>query len=86
MISLFLLRQVANAAKVNASGVLIYPDPEDFDFDDASGDSPELFGHVSVKTLIVYEFYSHIEILRFTEISLHSSAARLIFFCLFVYF
>lgn len=34
--------KVANAAKVNASAVLIYPDPDDFDFEDTT----ELFGHV----------------------------------------
>ncbi|XP_075876851.1 transferrin receptor 1a isoform X2 [Nelusetta ayraudi] len=34
--------KVANAAKVNAAAVLIYPDPDDFEFEDTT----ELFGHV----------------------------------------
>lgn len=34
---------MANAAKLNASAVLIYPDPEDYSFEDTT----ELFGHVS---------------------------------------
>lgn len=38
-----LTTQVANAAKLNASAVLIYPDPEDYSLED----SAELFGHVS---------------------------------------
>lgn len=44
---LFCLQQVANAAKVNAAAVLIYPDREDFNFEE-SEDTTELFGHVSV--------------------------------------
>lgn len=35
--------QVANAAKMGASAVLIYPDPTDYPI----GDSTQLFGHVS---------------------------------------
>ena len=35
--------QVANAASVNASAVLIYPDPADYSFDEGAA----LFGHVS---------------------------------------
>lgn len=35
--------QVANAAKVNASAVLIYPDPADYSLEDGA----QLFGHVS---------------------------------------
>lgn len=35
--------QVANAAKQNASAVLIYPDPEDYPLEAGT----ELFGHVS---------------------------------------
>lgn len=35
--------QVANAAKLNASAVLIYPDPEDYPLEVGM----ELFGHVS---------------------------------------
>lgn len=42
-------KQVANAARVNASAVLIYPDRDDFNFEE-SEDTTELFGHVSVKT------------------------------------
>ncbi|XP_038134815.1 transferrin receptor 1a [Cyprinodon tularosa] len=34
--------KVANAAKMNASAVLIYPDPSDYSF----GDNTELYGHV----------------------------------------
>lgn len=44
----FLFQQVANAARVNASAVLIYPDREDFNFEE-SEDTTDLFGHVSVK-------------------------------------
>lgn len=35
--------QVANAARLNASAVLIYADPEDYSLEDTA----ELFGHVS---------------------------------------
>lgn len=38
--------QVANAAKMGASAVLIYPDPADYSI----GDSTALFGHVSVSS------------------------------------
>lgn len=48
---LFCLQQVANAAKVNAAAVLIYPDREDFNFED-SEDTTEFFGHVSVLYLL----------------------------------
>lgn len=41
------MQQVANAAKVNASAVLIYPDPEDYPFESTT----ELYGHVSVDNL-----------------------------------
>lgn len=39
--------QVANAAKMNASAVLIYPDPADYLFEN----NAQLFGHVSVDRL-----------------------------------
>lgn len=35
---------------MNASAVLIFPDREDFNFEE-SEDNTELFGHVSVKTV-----------------------------------
>lgn len=44
-----MLRQVANAARVNASAVLIYPDLDDFSFEE-SEDTTDLFGHVSERT------------------------------------
>lgn len=36
--------QVANAAKVKASAVLIYPEPTDYPI----GETTQLYGHVSV--------------------------------------
>lgn len=47
--SVFLV-QVANAANLNASAVLIYPDPEDYSLEDTT----ELFGHVSLITAPVH--------------------------------
>lgn len=41
--------QVANAAKMNASAVLIYPDPDDYSIEA----DIQLFGHVSVDHLEV---------------------------------
>lgn len=69
---LVLLRQVANAAKVNASAVLIYPDPDDFEFEDTT----ELFGHVSVKRHSFMNVF-YIEILQFSEVPLHSSVVHI---------
>lgn len=40
---LIFLHQVANAAGLGASAVLIYPDPQDYDYLDET----ELYGHVS---------------------------------------
>lgn len=48
----FPLQQVANAAKVNASAVLIFPDRDDYQFEE-SEDATELFGHVSMKTVLL---------------------------------
>lgn len=47
--------QVANAARLNASAVLIYPDPQDYPI----GDTVELFGHVSEPRLCRIESVSH---------------------------
>lgn len=66
------LRQVANAAKVNAAAVLIYPDPDDFEFEDTT----ELFGHVSVKRHSFMNVF-YIEILQFSEVPLHSSVVHI---------
>lgn len=55
---LFLLQQVANAAKVKAAAVLIFPDRDDFKFEN-SEDTTELFGHVSVKTKRNYKGFLH---------------------------
>lgn len=38
--------QVANAARMKASAVLIYPDPADYSI----GENTELYGHVSETT------------------------------------
>lgn len=45
LLTLVFLTQVANAAKLNASAVLIYPDPADYQY--LFEDTMELFGHVS---------------------------------------
>lgn len=55
----FPLQQVANAAKVNASAVLIFPDRDDYQFEE-SEDATELFGHVSVKTVLLRSSAVHI--------------------------
>lgn len=46
----FVPTQVANAAKMNASAVLIYPDPADYLFES----NAQLFGHVSVDRLAAW--------------------------------
>lgn len=49
--------QVANAASVNASAVLIYPDPTDYSFDEETN----LFGHVCTG-LKVHLLFTHIHV------------------------
>lgn len=46
-----LLSQVANAARLNASAVLVYPDPADYSLQD----NVELFGHVRLCLGVVVE-------------------------------
>lgn len=56
--------QVANAASVNASAVLIYPDPADYLFDQET----DLFGHVCTG-LKVYLLFNHIHLPLYPGVS-----------------
>lgn len=63
LFTLVVLTQVANAARLNASALLIYPDPADYFFDE----NTELFGHVSEHCLVAWGLKRQIKSLDYLE-------------------